>query len=302
MKIGLTGGTGFVGRALLERAVEAGHEVIALTRKPQEHQPGVSWVQGDLADSQALERIADECDVMMHVAGVINAPDPAGFEKGNVTGTLNLIEACVAKGTPRFVFVSSLAARTPHLSAYCDSKARAEKLVRASGLDWSIVRPPAIYGPRDTQMLDLFRSAKWGIMPMPKEGRASLIHVDDLVRLLLALLPGGEAVTGKTFESGDGNVKGWSHYELARAVGFAMGRRPKVFGLSRQTLERLARIDVFVRRGNARLTLDRAAYFCHPDWVVSTQASPPASLWQPQIESRTGLKATADWYREQGWL
>jgi len=259
-------------------------------------------VRGDLADGHALARIAGDCDVMIHVAGVVNAPDPAGFEKGNVVGTLNLIEACKAAGTQRFVFVSSLAAREPQLSAYGDSKARAEKLVRASGLDWTAVRPPAIYGPRDTEMLDLFKAAKWGVVPTPKQGHTSLLHVDDLARLLLALMPGGEGITGKIFEPDDGREGGWSHYELARAIGFAMGGRPKVFSFSRKALERAAKTDMFVRRSRAKLTLDRAAYFSHPDWVVSKAARPPEALWKPRIESREGLKATATWYREQGWL
>ena len=116
------------------------------------------------------------------------------------------------------------------------------------------------------------------------------------------LLPGGEEVTGKTFEPDDGRKDGWSHYELARAIGFAMARRPRIISLSRRAMERAARIDMLVRRSRAKLTLDRAAYFSHPDWVVSESARPPASLWQPQIESREGIKATANWYREQGWL
>ena len=302
MRIGVTGGTGFVGRALLDVAVEQGHEVVALARKPQKPHKGVAWVRGDLANGDALARLARDGDAVIHVAGVVNARDPAGFEQGNVAGTLGLVEACVAAGTPRFIFVSSLSAREPDLSAYGASKARAEKLVKASGLNWTIVRPPAIYGPRDREMLELFKAAKWGVVPTPKEGRASLIHVDDLARLLLALLHGGEDVTGKTFEPDDGREAGWSHYELARAIGFAMGGRPKVLGLSRKAMERAARVDQFVRRSRAKLTLDRAAYFSHPDWVVNDSARPPACLWQPQVESRDGLKATAEWYRERGWV
>ena len=302
MRIGLTGGTGFVGRALIDRAVADGHDIIALARKPQKPRPGVAWVRGDLASSDALARLASDAEAVVHVAGVINAREPAAFEDGNVVGTLNLVEACVGAGTGRFIFVSSLSAREPGLSAYGASKARAEKLVGASGLDWTIVRPPAIYGPRDTEMFELFKAAKWGIVPTPKEGRASLVHVDDLARLLLTLLPGGEEVTGKTFEPDDGRKDGWSHHELARAIGFAMGRRPRIIGLSRRAMERAARIDMLVRRSRAKLTLDRAVYFSHPDWVVSESARPPASLWQPQIESREGIKLTANWYREQGWL
>jgi nucleoside-diphosphate-sugar epimerase len=226
----------------------------------------------------------------------------ADFQRVDVDGHRALIAAAEAAGVQRFVFVSSLSAREPGLSAYGASKARAERLVKASALDWTIVRPPAVYGPRDRDMFELFRAAKWGLVPTPKEGRASLIHVDDLARLLLALLPGGEGVSHHVFEPDDGKRGGWDHYELARAIGWAVGRRPLVLGLSRGALERAARIDMALRRSKAKLTLDRASYFSHPDWVVGADAAVPGAVWRPQIETRAGLQATAQWYREQGWL
>lgn len=300
--IALTGATGFVGQTLLELALEAGYGVRALTRREQAPRTGVSWVPGDLSDMAALAELTRGAEATIHVAGVTNAPDPAGFEEGNVTGTLNLIETMVAKGLNRFVFVSSLSAREPQLSAYGASKAKAEKLVKASPLDWTIVRPPAIYGPRDKDMMELFRAAHWGLVPVPAQGRASMIHVADLARLLLALVPAGDAVSGHTFEPDDGKPGGWEHTEMARAIGWAMGRRPKVIGLSRKALDRVAWLDHFLRGTKAKMTKDRASYLSHPDWVVSPDRMPPASLWEPRIETREGLRTTADWYREHKWL
>lgn len=303
MTIAVTGATGFVGQALLDRAARAGVEVRALTRRPQEPRPGVEWVKGDLDARAALTRLVTGAEAVIHVAGVVNAPDAAGFEHGNVTGTLNVIEAALAAGVPRFVCVSSLSEREPDLSAYGASKARAERLVMASGLDWTVVRPPAIYGPRDTEMFELFKLARWGVLPVPpREGRSSLLHVDDLARLLLALVSGGEGVSHRVFEPDDGKPGGWSHYEMARAIGWAMGRRPWVVHLSRRSLERAARADRMVRGAKAKLTLDRVGYMTHPDWVVSEGAQPPHALWRPQIPTREGLKATARWYRENRWI
>lgn len=301
MTIAVTGATGFVGQALLDRALEADVTVKALARRAQPPFAGVEWVSGDLDTNAALRQLVRGAEAVIHVAGVVN--DAAQFESGNVLGTLNVIEAAKAEGVQRFIHVSSLSAREPDLSAYGASKARAEKLVMASGLDWTIVRPPGIYGPRDVDYFEMFRLARWGLMPVPpKEGSASIIHVDDLARLLLALVPGGEGVSSQTFEPDDGREQGWSHYEFARAIGWAMGRRPWVVHLSRASLERAARVDRRVRGPKARLTADRVGYMSHPDWVVSNDARPPRGLWQPQVPTREGLKATAQWYRDNRWL
>lgn len=300
--IALTGATGFVGQAVLDAAVAAGFDVRALTRRAQPERAHVEWVGGELGNAASLVDLVRGTEAVIHVAGVVNAPDAAGFEAGNVTGTLNLIEATVAEGVKRFVHVSSLSAREPELSAYGASKARAEKIVMASPLDWTIVRPPAIYGPRDKEMFELFRMARWGVIPMPRHGRASMIHVEDLARLLVALEPGGLAVTGKVFEPDDGKPQGWEHFELGLAIGWALGKRPRVIGLSPAMLQRAARVDGFLRGPRAKMTLDRAAYISHPDWVVSPEAAPPPRLWRARIETREGLKATARWYRENKWI
>ena len=303
MTLAVTGATGFVGQALIDQGLAMGREIRALARREQLFRMGVDWVSGDLGNKDALRRLVRGSEAVIHVAGVVNAPDPAGFEAGNVAGTLNVIEAALAEGVQRLVYVSSLSAREPGLSAYGASKARAEKLVMASGLDWTIVRPPGIYGPRDVDYFEMFRMARWGLLPVPpKEGRSSLIHVDDLARLLLALRAGGEDVTHLTFEPDDGKAGGWSHYELARAIGWAMGRRPWVVHLSRRSLERVAMADRFMRRHKARLTLDRVGYMSHPDWVVSKGAIPPENRWRAAVPTREGLRSTAQWYRQNNWF
>jgi len=300
--IAVTGATGFVGQSLLDEAARQGIQIRALTRRKQPPREGVEWIEGDLADTKALAKLVEGAEAVIHVAGVVNAPDPTRFEAGNVTGTLAVVEATVKAGVPRFVHVSSLSAREPNVSAYGGSKRRGEKVVKASGLDWTIVRPPAIFGPRDTEMFELFRAAKWGVVPIPEDGRASVIHVADLAGLLLALLQGGEDVTHMIFEPDDGREGGWGLRELVRAIGWAMGRRPFSPYLSKATLMWAARIDGFVRRGKAKLTPDRVAYMCHPDWVCAKKKAPPQDRWLPGIDTREGLKATAAWYRENKWL
>ena len=300
--IAITGATGFVGSAVLDAAAKAGLEVRALTRRRQDARAGVEWVQGDLGDERALRRLLTRASAVIHIAGVVNSPDAVGFEAGNVRGTLNVVNAALAAGISRFVHVSSLSAREPDLSIYGASKRKGERIVAASSLDWTIVRPPAVYGPRDTEMFELFRLARKGIVPLPPAGRISLIHVGDLAALLLALIPGDEDVTGLTFEPDDGRLGGWSHVEMARAIGMAVGKRPFTLSLPRRVLEWVARADRAVRKDRAKLTLDRVGYMCHPDWTASAALQPPPDRWRPQVETTVGLHATASWYQDMGWL
>ena len=300
--LAITGATGFVGQAVLEAAAALGLDVRALTRRRQDARPGVEWVQGDLDDERALRRLVTRASVVIHIAGVVNSPDPQGFESGNVRGTLNIVNAALTAGVNRFIHVSSLSAREPQLSIYGASKRRGERIVSASSLDWTIVRPPGIYGPRDTEMFELFRLSRKGIVPLPPAGRVSLIHVADLAALLLALVPGGETVTGQTFEPDDGQPGGWTHVEMARAIGRAVGKRPFALSLPRKVLEWVARADRAWRKDRAKLTLDRVGYMCHPDWTVRPDRQPPTDLWLPRIATDAGLHATAAWYKDMGWL
>ena len=111
MIVALTGATGFVGGATLAEALAQGHTVRALTRREQPPREGVTWVRGDLADAPALRALCAGAEAMIHIAGVVNAPDAAGFEAGNVAGTAAVIAAMQAERVPRLVAVSSLAAR-----------------------------------------------------------------------------------------------------------------------------------------------------------------------------------------------
>ena len=309
LRIALTGATGFVGRAVLDEALARGFVVDALVRRPQPRRDGVTWIIGDFTHRDAGARAAlDELmlgsEAVIHVAGAVNPPETSEFARGNVDGTLAVIRAARVAGVPRLVFVSSLTARQPGLSAYGASKARAERLVRASGLDWTIVRPPSVYGPRDVDNLELFRAAQWGVVPVPdNRGRFSVIHVGDLARLLVDLVPGGELVTHRSFEPDDGRRFGWTHGGFARAIGAAVGERGvRVLPLSPAMMRLASRIERMVRGHRARLTADRVGYFLHPDWVVSAAKRPPQALWRPVVRTRVGLSLTARWYRDNGWL
>ncbi|MGD9812785.1 MAG: NAD-dependent epimerase/dehydratase family protein [Sphingobium sp.] len=290
----MTGATGFVGAATLEQLLAAGLAVRALTRRPQAARKGVTWVPGALDDPGSLDALMEGADLVLHIAGVVNAPDRDGFDAGNVTGTENVISAMERTGLRRLVHVSSFAARQPQLSDYCWSKHAAEERVRASGFDWAMIRPPAVYGPRDTEFVEVLRAARFGILPVPPSGSASMIHVRDLASVLTALCqPGGDTYKGVTWEVDDGTPGGLSHRELAGAVGRALGRRVIAVPLPQAVLMGIARIDRMLRGPQAKLTPDRVRYMCHPDWVIDPEKRPPADLWTPIIPTDIGLAEVA---------
>ncbi len=301
MIVALTGATGFVGQAVLDVAARSGIKVRALTRSHKAAREGVEWVEGNLHKKSALLELVDGADAVIHVAGLTNAPDPAEFHEANVVGTRNVMRAAQDKDVRRFVFVSSLSARKPGLSLYGKSKFEAEKWVGNSGLDYTIVRPPAVYGPRDKDMFELFRAAQYGIVPVPPKGYTSIIHVDDLAECLLALAPAGTA-SGALLEPDDGREGGYEHAQMAKLIGKAMGKRVFAPHLPDFVLSLGARIDRMVRGDQAKLTADRVGYMVHPDWVCSPEHAVPPDIWQPRIPGPEGFEQTARWYEREGWL
>lgn len=298
MILAVTGGTGFVGGHLLALAVERGHTVRALARRTQPPLPGVDWITGDLA---APGPLCDGADAVIHIAGTINARDRAGFDAGNVAGTGSIVAAARAAGVRRFAHVSSLAAREPDLSDYGASKAAAEAVVVASGLDATIIRPPGVYGPGDRETLPVFQMVARGLAILPGDGRFSLIEVDDLAGALLAV-----AVSDFTglAEVDDGHG-GYGHADLAQAIGVAIGRRPRLLRLPLGILRAGATVDTALARARRRLpklSHDRARYLAHPDWTVTTGAGLPTHVWQPEVTLAAGLVRTVAWYRTNGWL
>jgi len=302
-RVAITGVTGFVGAATLDMALAKGLSVEALTRRDQAPREKVSWHRGTLGDVSALAELVDGVQAVIHIAGLTSTRNTGRFEAANVTGTANILSAAREGGIERFIFVSSLAAREPGLSAYGASKSRAEALVRDSGLNWTIVRPPGVYGPGDKDYLDLFKAARLGVVPVPPEGRSSLIHVEDLARLLIALAPANPITAGQTYEPWDDNAYGYEHKELAKMIGEAVGNDNVTAASLPPSVMRLgAQIDGFLRGDKAKLTEDRVGYMLHKDWVCDLRKAPPLSVWQAVWDGEAGLKMTAEWYREKGWL
>lgn len=273
----------------------------ALTRRIQADRAGVQWIEGALNQPDSLDRLVSGADAVIHVAGVVNAPDRQGFELGNIHGTQAMVDAAEAAGVARFVHVSSLAARAPDLSVYGWSKAEAERAVSESTLDWVMVRPPWVFGPGDMDTLDIFRMARRGIVMVPPDGHVSVIHAGDLSRLLLALVEPGTA-RGHILEADDGTPDGWTNKSFAQAIARSVGRRALVLSTPRPVLHIGAFADRLMRGDKAKLTADRVSYFCHPDWRIDPVRRPDPALWVPKVKTDQGLLETAASYRAAGLL
>ena len=143
--------------------------------------------------------------------------------------------------------------------------------------------------------------ARRGLIALPPAGHLSLIHADDLAALLIALAA-SDTPDALTVEPDDGHPGGYSHREFAALLGRAVKRRSFAVPVPQAILRTAAALDGLIRHDGAKLTPDRVAYFCHPDWVADPAKAVPPELWRPAIEAATGLAATADWYRVEGWL
>lgn len=258
---------------------------------------GVELIEGDLNNSAALQQLATGCTTVVHGAGAVRGNSQADFDAINVDGTAHLLEALdQLTAPPQLIHLSSLAAREPALSYYAASKRRGEELLRNyPHLQWVALRPPAVYGPGDTEMLPIFRTMKMGFATVPgtPDARLSLLHVDDLVTAILCCAGAADA-QHRVFELGDGQEHGYSWVEIAAIAGQVFDRHVKLWQVPRALLDTVARLNSLLASITGRapmLTPPKLRELRHPDWVTSTQAFTAATGWVPTITLGTGLQA-----------
>jgi nucleoside-diphosphate-sugar epimerase len=321
MKALVTGATGFVGGHLIDELLRRGDTVTALARSAGKaaalQARGVRIVAGHLHDQAALLQAARDQDVVFHVAGAVAARSEAEFLRANRDGTRNMVGAAEATEAGRFVLVSSLAAAGPSprnrpldgtepprpVTAYGRSKLAGEEVVKSSRLKWCIVRPPVVYGPRDREVLKVFRAARLGIAPVFGDGsqQLSAVHAADLASALLAV---SEApAQGRTYHACHPEI--FTSADFTRRVGEAMGRGVKTVRIP----PLLGRALLSVTEMSARitgqvtiLTTDKANEFFQPAWTGDPAPLIRDSGWRPLFDLRGGLIDTYRWYRTAGWL
>ena len=301
--VALTGATGFIGGALARRLVASNWRVRALVRNPARARAlsalGVQLVPGDLSDPDALLRLVDNADAVVHCAGSIRGISNADFAPVNAAGVAHLVRAGAAQPRPpRFLALSSLAAREPQLSPYAASKRAGEQALAAAAgpMPWLALRPPAVYGPGDREMLPLLRWLKRGIAPVlgAPGARLSLLFVDDLVSALEQCLNAPELPRG-IFELDDGHPQGYSWDEIVDQAAAFRGRPVRALRVPLPMLRGLARASlVWARLSGQPPMLSPGKYreLTHLDWFCDNRAFSRASGWQPRVQFREGLART----------
>jgi nucleoside-diphosphate-sugar epimerase len=321
----VTGGTGFVGSHVVEKLLQSGYDTVrCLVRSEPKWLEGlpVEYVKGDLSRLAVLKNAVRGMEYVYHVGGLTRAKSYDELERANVTGTINLVRAIdeAAPYVRKILVTSSLAVvgtcedgiadeQSPMrpISMYGRSKAEMEKELQEwlPRLPITIVRPAAVYGPRETDIYTYFKSASRGLTAVVGEGvnpEVNLVYVDDVARGIMAAAE-AEATTGKTYFVG--SEKQYSWLEMKDAIAEALDRRVLTLNIPPGLVESVG--SVFERaaglfgkypplnREKAREILE-ACKMCKVDRAKADFA------YSQEVSLEAGVTRTVDWYRMEGWI
>lgn len=327
MKVLVTGGSGFLGSHVAEQLASAGHTVRALVRKSSNRKflstlPNLEFAEGTVEDRKSCDEAMKGVDAVVHSAGLVKARTESEFYACNTQGTENLLEAAKAHAPnlKRFVHVSSLEACGPSLdgrpvpldqerpvTTYGRSKLAAEKECtrRKDELPVVILRPAAIYGPRDVEILEAFKAVRNRQYPVIGDGSmmGGYVYGPDCAKACIKAIE-VDVPSGSIYFVDDGEPM-----TMARAMGEllpeALGTRPLVrFGIPFPLL-RIASIGVEtygkVRKKPVMLTREKVAMLSH-HWVCDSSKTQTDLGWKPEVTFPDGARLTAKWYQDNGWF
>jgi nucleoside-diphosphate-sugar epimerase len=255
-------------------------------------------VVGSLEDTRGLHELVDGVHAIVHCAAAVRGASRKQFERANVSGLAQLVRAALScPDRPRFLYLSSLAAREPGLSDYAATKREAERTLveQAGDMRWLALRPPAVYGPGDRELMPLLRWMMRGIAPVlgPRESRMSLLYIDDLVSAVVQWLGREEVGDGRIFELHDGREGGYGWEEVIRAVEAVRGAKVWRVPVPPAVLESLAATNLGLARLTGRvpmLTPGKVRELSHHDWICDNAAFSKTFDWSPQIFLEEGLR------------
>ena len=304
--IAITGATGFIGQTITRQLVKSGYRVRALVRSVKSSgilpAGGVELVTGSLEDRLSLESLVLGASAVVHCAGSVRGATQEQFDRVNVEGVERLLLTLESQNAPpRLLSLSSLAAREPQLSFYANSKFKGEQVLanEARRVAWDVLRPPAVYGPGDREMLPLFRAMARGIAPVPGalHARFSLLFVEDLADAVLAWVRSGHT-SGSIYTLDDGREGGYDWRAVAAIVEGVCRRRVRLLRLPSWALDIPARLN---RRAShvfgyaPMLTPEKLRELRHLDWVCDHTALLADIGWRPHIQLEEGLLKTPGW-------
>lgn len=301
--IAITGATGFIGGVLAHRLSSPESQIRALIRpasyfkRPKDI--AADWVSGDLEDMASLRRLVAGADAIVHCAGAVRGAAQHDFDRVNVEGLARLVQAAAEQNpTPRFLLLSSLAAREPQLSHYAASKFKGEKALASSSQDmfWDVFRPPAVYGPGDREIRPLFQWMFRGIAPLIGSGnnRVSLIHVEDLAKAVVCWLHNGKHPQ-HFYELHDGRQNGYSWQEIINAVERLRGNRILRAPIPVSFVNMIAAVNLMLANvfgGSPMLTPGKVRELTHANWVADNNLLSSETNWVPRISLEEGLRQT----------
>jgi nucleoside-diphosphate-sugar epimerase len=303
--VALTGATGFIGRRMLAALGEAGFRARVLAREPGKLAGLIdasAVVHGSLDDDRALGALVEGADAVIHCAGAVRGVTRAQFDAVNVAGAARLAGHARAAGANRLLLISSLAAREPGLSPYAASKRGGETAVAeaAAGVPLFVIRPPAVYGPGDKEMLPLLKSMARGTAPVfgSPEARFSLIFVDDLAAAAVAWAGAPQPPEG-LLEIHDGKPEGYGWREFAAEIEALTGRPVVLRPVPKALLNVPAALNALAGRLGLHapmLTPGKLRELRHPDWVCRAGSADLVPGWAPRIGLRDGLQLTPGWH------
>lgn len=322
----VTGATGFIGSHLVELLVKKNYAVRVLLRRTSD----TAWLQGlpleyvygDLYDTDALGRAVAGVDYVYHSAGVTKARSKEEYFRGNTEGVVNVLDA-VARHNPglkRFVQISSQTAAGPSpgitpitedapphpITTYGESKLRAEQACAAlrDEIPITVLRPPAVYGPRDKDIYEFFNTMSRGLQPMVgfREKFVSLIHVGDLVRGFV-LAAESEKARGGTYFISSGRVYGWKEVgDVTRSVIGKAALRVKVPEAGVYAIAAFSELFGLFSTKPVLINFEKARDMVQNYWTCDSSKAQRDFGYMQEISLEEGIRTTVEWYRSKKWL
>lgn len=320
MKALVTGAAGFIGSHLVEALIKRDYEVTCLVRKTSDlkwiEHLDIKYIFCDLADTESYADKINDFNYIFHLAGLTKAISEKDFFSANAENTKRLLQVISNKnsGIRRFVFLSSLAAVGPSdngtpvredaqpkpVSFYGASKLAGERAVLEykNRTPVTILRPPAVYGPRDTDFIVMFKIIKNGIFPCWGRCCYSLLYIEDLVNGIILSAEKKEAEGGTFFLSDD---MIYTNEDIAGEIASALGKKTFKIRLPRSIMPLVALMSEKIAKKGI-INTDRIKDFSYPNWTCDAGKAKKEFGFKSNITLREGIKWTADWYKIHRWL